>query len=759
MKSGVRLRASISPHVRRGVATLVASIGCSAFAQTATTTETAPPASQEVVVIDPFTVSSSRTEGYRAEKTVSGTLIATDVMTMPASIQVITQAMLEDMGTRRVEESIRFVSGVGLSKRNESSDGGTRSENYVIRGFATSQVLRNGVRMQSITNSANIERVEILKGPSSIFFGAADPGGVVNVITKRPMNERSGAVKLALGSDSYRYAELDYNQPLVDQKLLFRFMGSRLEADNWRRFNRDEQTFLNGVLLWNATPTTRVTLDVQHRSQDGLQERFGDVFLTTDAPAPHPQRLLTGAALARARELGSLTPTDTYEEETNFYSVNVVQRVGDNVVISAVYGDTDSNRMQLTTTARNRIAVNDNYSYFDRPTIGSMGAVNRTLNINALLTYDLLGASNKLVVGWDRSELNQKELLFAYANNSPFTTKRFLFDPITPATYSVIKYPTLAEIGQPGGPVAVINNPFNKTIWQQGAYVTNQTSLMEERLNLLAGVRWSDLRAQGKTTWTPQVGGSFAVTPGLSVYGLYSESFRPNGRSSTIDPNAEFFPPENGVGKEIGVKMSLLEDRLTGTVALFRVDKTNVRRIDSGAVVQGRNGATLTDGERSEGVEVDLVWTPTRQLTVVASYAHTDARIVSDVINPATAPDLNSDGVPDTIGMPLPGTSPNAYSLWTKYEFSQERLKGLALNVGYQRREGPIPLDASFARKLVTQDTYDRIDVAVSYAANVFKHRVRFQLNVDNIEDNFYADRYLGYADPRTYRFTASTSF
>jgi len=86
-------------------------------------------------------------------------------------------------------------------------------------------------------------------------------------------------------------------------------------------------------------------------------------------------------------------------------------------------------------------------------------------------------------------------------------------------------------------------------------------------------------------------------------------------------------------------------------------------------------------------------------------------------------------------------------------------LSGLSLMVGYQRREGPIPLDASYARRLVVQDTYDRVDLVASYATRLFDHRVKFQLNVDNVGDEFYADRFLGYAEPRRYRLTFSTNF
>ncbi len=189
------------------------------------------------------------------------------------------------------------------------------------------------------------------------------------------------------------------------------------------------------------------------------------------------------------------------------------------------------------------------------------------------------------------------------------------------------------------------------------------------------------------------------------------------------------------------------------------MDKKNVRRANSGAAVLGINGATLTDGERSDGYELDLVWTPNKNFTAILSGAHIDARVVSDVINTASSPDLNGDGKPDTLGLPLVGSSPDSYSLWTKYEFTQKPLAGLALSLGYQRREGPIPLDASFARKFVVQESYDRLDLVVGYATRIFDRRVRFQLNVNNVTDNFYADRSLGYASPRTWRLSATTTF
>jgi outer membrane receptor for monomeric catechols len=189
------------------------------------------------------------------------------------------------------------------------------------------------------------------------------------------------------------------------------------------------------------------------------------------------------------------------------------------------------------------------------------------------------------------------------------------------------------------------------------------------------------------------------------------------------------------------------------------VDKTNVRRVNSGAAVLGINGASLTDGERSDGFELDVVWTPVRGLSVIGAFAHTNARVVADVINTASSPDLNGDGRPDTLGLPLRGNAPDAWSLWVKYDFAARPLAGLSVSAGYQRRDGPIPLDASFARKFVVEDGYSRLDLMAAYTARILQRRVKFQANLDNVTDEFYADKSLGYANPRTWRLSATTSF
>lgn len=727
-------------------------------AQTPTTA--VPPPTEDVIQLDAFRVTAADSRGYRAENTTSGTLVRTAIRELPVSIQVVTEQFLADMDVRRVEDAVRYVSGVGLTARNEGVRGSTRSESFVVRGFETSQVLRNGVRLQGITNSANLERIEVLKGPTSIFFGASDPGGLVNYITKQPREGRFGSVKVSTGRFDYYYGELDYNMPIVGEKtVLFRVTGSLLDSKGWRKFWKDEQQFINPVVTWNASKSTRITYDYQYRKQTGLQERMGDVFLSTDNPAPHTQRLLVGDALRRSIELNALTPTDTYWEQADNHVVTLVQTLGKSTVLQLLAGTSDSNRLQRTTVTRNRVTLANNFPYTDRPGLVVQGGINRTINVNVLHDWSFARTRHKIVAGWDRSEVRDKNIYIAYTPASPNSITRRLFDPLSEAElYRVIRYPALEEIGRPD--VGFIANvPWGKPGWNQGVYLTDQVTLLNDRMNVMLGARWSTLRDQEREATTPQAGVNYALTRDWTFYALYSESFRGNGRSDSRDPNSSFLSPEEGVGFEVGSKLSLLDRKLTGTVALFEVTKKNIRRVDSGAIVEGRNGVVLSDGEKSKGVELDLLYTPNRNLTAVLAYAYTDAKITKDVINPGASPDLDGNGVADTIGLRLKGVAPAAVSLWLKYELTEGPLHGLVAGAGYQWRKGPIPLDASFQRKFVTQDSYDRLDILLGYSTRVFSKLTKFQLNLDNVTDEFYADKALGYADPHRWRFTVGFDF
>ena len=713
---------------------------------------------ERIYELDPFTITEEDADGYRALNVVSGTLTKTDIRDLPITIGVVTGDLLEDMDTLRVEESIRYLSGIGLSRRNETRRGSTRSEQYAIRGYETSQTLRNGLRLQSITDTSNIERIEVLKGPSAIFYGASDPGGVVNFITKRPHETAGGSVKVQMGSFNLKRAEIDYNTPLgADKKILFRIMGSYLSTESRRRFENIDQYFINPVLAYNFSENTRLILDYQFRKADGIQERVGDVFLSVDNPSPHTQQLLEGEVLARSIEIGALTPSDTFHQDEENLLVQFTHDFGDELYLQASFQTAESNRLHRFNLTNNRVArtPDGDWAFTDRPSIQEEYGFNDTININLSKTFTTEKIQNKILLGWDRFEVeNTKVLLTDFSN---WTTRRTLFhdwETLSEEEYFAVKqYPDLNYPGhwdpvtRTAGPGyrAIQNDRFDP-VWDQGVYLVNQLTAMEERLRVLAGLRWSTLRRLDQTDTTPQLGVNYRVSEGVQAFILSSESFRPNGRSDSRDPNSDFLPPENGEMLEVGLKFSTPNERLTGTTAFYRIDKTNVRRTDSGAVVEGRNGVFLSDGERSEGFELDLIYSPLSNFQMIFAYSYNDARILEDGITGGT-PDLDGDGIADTVGLPLRASSPNSAGLFGKYTIDDGPLDGFALGGGLQWRDGPIPLDGSFRRALVVEPGYTRIDLFAAYDTTFGNNPVKFQLNIDNVTEEFYADKALGYHD------------
>ena len=163
-------------------ALLLACVVCTATAQTA---PTAKPATGEAIVLTPFTVSASQDKGYRASNSVSGSRIDTPIKDLPFALQAFTSEFITDLNPHDLFDVIRYSPGV--TTRNGDFAAGNAG-NYAIRGFGTgSNPLRNGFAGPPIVDSVNVARIEVVKGPASFLYGQLAPGGLVNIITKRPL--------------------------------------------------------------------------------------------------------------------------------------------------------------------------------------------------------------------------------------------------------------------------------------------------------------------------------------------------------------------------------------------------------------------------------------------------------------------------------------------------------------------------------------------------------------------------------------------
>lgn len=735
---------------------LVVFFACAMRAQTPAPS-TPTPSGSDVVKLDAFTVSASDAAGYRAINTVSGTLFKTQLERLPISIQVMTDELLKDIAVVKVEDAIRYTSGVGLANRNE---GVGTTERFTIRGFPTGLILRNGVPFTTLTDTVSIERIEVIKGPSGVLFGASDPGGLINYITKQPLPKAFKRIRQTFASyDSFR-TELDLNQPLNQSgTLLFRLPAVFGHEASWWRYAWWQRLYANPVLSWTPRPDTRITLEGNFHQQIGIRPRNGTPFLAGFVGLVPAKDLVDGANHAPF-----LSPDHNYDGDNRAFTVRIDKTLSDTLTVQLIYDQTDLNSAQFT-TLNSGPTNNPNPPFLQRSFSASeyMSSAGKTLQLSVVKSVNLRWSKHRALLGFRREDTGSGADLYRAVAENP--VKNITIPNPDPA----IQYYTIPQknFDPRVNPAAILgrdysmvtNAPYRTNPFMWSVFLTDQATFADDRLMLLGGVRYDELRAVSLSRYTPQAGLNYEIKPGLTAYAMYSESFRQNGRSDSRNPNSPYFPPEVGKGLEVGMKLNLLDGRLSGTIALFDITRSQVQVNDGSQAVLGGNVSSLAGEQKSDGLEMDLVYTPTRGLSAILAYAHLNARTTKDKIS-ASSPDANGDGVPDSIGYPNEGASKNSVSLWLRYRVQTGSLKNLGFGLGGQWRQGPIQQFPTANRSLMVQpDDTLRFDASTSYKFTAWRRPIDLQLNVQNLGDKRYWDRRAQFNAPRMYQFTVGTEF
>lgn len=199
-------------------------------------------------------VTGEQEEGYQVPNATTGTRTDTPLRDIPQSIQVIPEQVLSDQKVIRLQDALRNVSGV-----REGNTSGNSGDAFIIRGFEQEAILRNGFRdntsNSSFRDTANLERIEVLKGPASVLYGTLEPGGIINLNTKQPLSEPFYWVELEVGNRSYVRPNIDLSGPLnSDGTLLYRLNAAYESADDFRNFDQDiERFFISPVFTWKIS--------------------------------------------------------------------------------------------------------------------------------------------------------------------------------------------------------------------------------------------------------------------------------------------------------------------------------------------------------------------------------------------------------------------------------------------------------------------------------------------------------------------------
>ncbi len=263
-------------------------------------------------VLPEMTVTASPLDrtSYSVPNASTATKTDTPIMETPVSIQVVPQQVIQDQQAIRLDDITKNVSGV---QRDFSFGNGY--EGFTIRGFSTNNtVYRNGFRLfASIAETAHLDRVEVLKGPAAVLYGRIEPGGLVNLVTKRPSPESYYSLQQQFGSfDLYR-TTADATGPITeDRSLLYRLNLAYLNSGSFRDFVFNDRIFLAPGLTWRPTPDDEFNLSVEYDNEDNYDD--AGIPALGNRPAPLPS----------SRNLGE--PDDEYNVESVLVDLNGTHR-------------------------------------------------------------------------------------------------------------------------------------------------------------------------------------------------------------------------------------------------------------------------------------------------------------------------------------------------------------------------------------------------------------------------------------------------
>jgi iron complex outermembrane recepter protein len=699
---------------------------------------------------DPEYYADPYNKDYVIPNATAGTKTDTPIMETPLNVQVISKQVLKDQQVINLGQALKNVSGVTIGSFGSRSFGNPSAPNQeiILRGFSSETFFRNGFRLQEGSASremANVESVEILKGPAAILYGLVEPGGMVNVTTKQPLATPYYALNQQFGSyDLYR-TTIDTTGPLTKNKdLLYRMNFSYENSASFRDFVFNDSLFLAPVLRWNISPKTQATLEMEYQ-----HKKFG---ADTGYVPIINNRILN---VPIGRNYGESSPG---EQDTIFLGLDWLHQFNDDWAIKHRFSvnkvDSDvpfSSYPSIHFGDPGILALYRNLPDFPNLRIDHPNRVYRqfyfnqkantdTYSTNLDLTghFDTFGLNHTLLIGGDYYRIDQDSSsandsgLVAWFNGGPEASNIDLFNPVHPGRNPQVIDPT------------TFSGSITKTD-QYGLYIQDQIKL-PYNLNVMGGIRYQYLHQtsanqdssgaitqQDPTTQdavTPRVGILWQPQSWLSLYANYAESFGANaGRAFVSTGINKSIDPSSATQYEGGIKTEFFGRRLRATLAYYDLTKTNIASSDPRHINDCNGPCQIAVGEvRSRGPELDITGEILPGWNMIATWANTDVRITK----------TNSENEPisgQDVGSRYWGVPRNTASLFTTYEFQQDLLKGFKIGGGVNIQDSQL---ACCTKPLFKIAGFTTVDLLAAYTLDIKDAKITAQLNVSNLLDKRY---------------------
>ena len=691
---------------------------------------------QEVEII------GRRESSYKNTSSFSGTKTATAIRDIPQTINYVTKEVILDQGASTVNDVVKNVSGVSQY---------TTYNDFSIRGFRTtgnrnSGNLLNGMRAQtslwSASSLANIERVEVIKGPAAALFGNAAPGGIINRVTKKPLLQRLHTVSVNTGSWGTLKTYGDFTGPLNESKsLLYRLNLGYETTDGYRDLQGRNTLTIAPSFSFIPNEKTRFNVDITYYRLDGKVDRGQTIFGDAD---------LYSVPITR-----SLSATNDFLRETQMnISLGLTHKITDNLSFNSTYLNSsysedlrehnqansyymqqqgkantgDPTKILMQAQLRQRTFRNNSFNNYFNYNF-TTGLVKHTL----LVGYDyfqveLLPGASQLTAGGYLLKNGKTTTTFnparlntyvVDANNNPVTNVA-VFDLNKPTTGNVMK-----ETGK-----YIFTSGNTKPTLQTSHGVYLQEQLEVSIVKLLLGLRkeffmdYINYKENNEEkieqqALIPRVGLVITANDNINFYSTWMKGFEPQTAAIQSEPDRYGgpFDPVYSELYEMGVKTDWFNNRLSATASVFKIIQQN-SLYDAFPAVIGKPDLKMQIGEEeSNGFEFDLAGEITPNWSILANYAYIDARITK------TAQNNEKD-----FDMQRPSTPRHSGNIWTKYIITQGPLKHLGFGAGYNfvtERYGQVGRRTN----TTVYPGYGLVNAVLYYKIN----QIQLQLNLNNV--------------------------
>jgi len=642
---------------------------------------------------------------YQPPATSSVMRSSASLQEIPQTVNVVAAQVIRDQAPRNLDDALANVSGI-----TQGNTLGSTQDSVMTRGFGDNRngsIMRDGMPIvQGRGMNATVDRVEVLKGPASLLYGIQDPGGVVNMVSKKPELEQYNA--LTVRGSTYGEGKngsggtFDSTGALGTTGLAYRMVLDHEDEDYWRNYGVHRETLIAPSLAWFGE-STKLLFAYEHREFLTPFDR-GTVI---DPRDNHP------LDIPRDRRLDE--PFNDMEGRSDLYHFEADHELNDNWKAHFGYSwnreTYDASQVRVT-------AIDTQKGTLTRSMDGTQDALSTDRFTTASLEgkIDVAGMRHDLVLGIDdeyrkiyRADLIRQKSLTTFSYLNPVYGREVEGTTVSPADSAQTD-----------------KLRSNSAFLQDSIHLTDQWILVAggrfQEYDQYAGkgVPFKANTDSNGQKWVPRAGLVYRYTDELSFYGSYTESFKPNstiaplsGSSTVLDGS---IAPEEAKSWEVGARLDM-PGRVTGNIALFDIKKRNVLVANSEGPVTLYSAA----GEvRSRGLELDLSGQLSDRWSMIGSYAYTDAEVTED---------------PDYKGKKLQNVARNSGSLSAVYDFGRV-IGGDQLRVGAGARY--VGERAGNAVNDFELPSYTVADAFATYDTQLDGQKVKFQLNVKNLFDRTY---------------------